>query len=219
MNDRPTTTPSSDILAARSVAYSFVSALFSEPDSERFRSLTERKLKESIRLCCNHLDKDLGDCTEKIFDFLEKDAAAIREERIRLFGHTLSKDASPYELEYAGNQEVFAVTQSLADINGFYRAFGLQVNAEERADHVAVESEFLSHLLLKEVLAHQKGETENIEVCEKAWRDFQNDHFYWWIPEFARRLAVQPCAPFFTLVSQFLQRLLALENPSQHSKQ
>lgn len=210
MSDPTTLIPSSDVVAARSVAYSLVSAIFSDPNSERFRSLTAGDLKESMLLCSRYLDEEMGEYAEGIFDLLEKDAGSILEERIRIFGHTLSKDASPYELEYAKNQEVFAVTQSLADINGFYRAFGLQVKAEERADHVSVEAEFLSQVLLKQVLAQQNGQTENVEVCDQACRDFLKEHFHWWIPEFARRLAAQPAAPFFALASQFLQRLVAV---------
>lgn len=140
----------------------------------------------------------------------------IQEESVRIFGHTLSKEIAPYEMEYLKNQEVFAMTQGLADINGFYAAFGLQVGAGERADHIAIEAEFLSFVALKEALAIENnlGE-ESIEVCRKAQRDFLREHFLWWAAGFAERLAAVPSASFYRYAGEFLLEFLKFEH-SEH---
>src|SRR3990172_4946219 len=51
--------------------------------------------------------------------------AALEIAHAACFGHAVSKDCPPYEAEY-GQAHIFEKTQTLADISGFYRAFGLE---------------------------------------------------------------------------------------------
>lgn len=47
-----------------------------------------------------------------------------------------------------------------------------------RADFISVEAEFLSYLIVKEVIARQKNYgDEKIEVSRNAQREFFDDHF------------------------------------------
>ncbi|MBI4197299.1 MAG: molecular chaperone TorD family protein, partial [Deltaproteobacteria bacterium] len=90
----------------------------------------------------------------------------FRSEQARLFSLTVAGGISPYETEY-GDQEVFAKTQSLADIAGFYRAFGFEVapEAHQRIDFIGAELEWMSWIVLKEEHARKKGRTEEAELC------------------------------------------------------
>ena len=206
------------ILAARSLLYSFVSALFSSPASEKFELLRTAELQHGVRASSRYLEehptllaKNLDSLAKEIFAAISNGSEAIQTEYTKVFGHTLSKDTSPYELEHLKSKEVFSLTQALADINGFYKAFGLEVDAGERADHVAIEAEFLSYLILKETIASEADQAENAEVCRNAQRDFWKDHFFWWTDGFSNRLWKDPNTEFYRLASQYLSSFLETE--------
>ncbi len=82
-------------------------------------------------------------------------------------------------------------SQEMADISGFYRAFGFQVGGEqhERPDHLATELEFLYILSLKEAYAAEQGIDEHVEVCVEARRAFLRDHLGRWIGLFAQSVS------------------------------
>lgn len=73
---------------------------------------------------------------------------------------------SPYETEY-GRHRAMAKGQELGDIAGFYKAFGFELETEgenrEILDHVSVELEFYSLLLMKQ---NYFAENENLEATE-----------------------------------------------------
>lgn len=210
------------VLLDRARVYSFLSAVFSDPSTEKFSRVWDPEMQSTLLEVCRRLEESRKGriatrAAEKLTEAIGDTAPhEVNEEFIRIFGHTLSKEIAPYELEYLKNQEVFAVTQSLADINGFYAAFGLQVEAAERADHIAIESEFLSHVILKEAVAIENnlGE-ESIEVCRKAQHDFMREHFVWWAAGFAKGLIAHPSASFYLCAGGFLLEFLKTEHKLQ----
>jgi len=79
----------------------------------------------------------------------------------------------------------------MADVAGFYRAFGLFVSesAHERADHISLETEFMAVLLTRELHALQENlGQELVDVCRDAQRKFFRDHLGWWLPAFGTNL-------------------------------
>lgn len=102
-----------------------------------------------------------------------------------------------YETEY-GLPHEYRMSQELADISGFYRAFGFKAGGEihERPDHIAVELEFMHVLALKEAYALQNGVTEHVEVCREAQGKFLADHLGKWIHLFAKSLEHQGLQPY-----------------------
>jgi DMSO reductase family type II enzyme chaperone len=111
---------------------------------------------------------------------------ALQSEHLRVFGLTGSLC---YETEY-GLPHEFQQSQELADVAGFYHAFGLAVGGKvrERPDHLAVELEFMSVLALKEACALQSGTAEQVEICIEAQRTFLRDHLGRWIELFTEAL-------------------------------
>jgi TorA maturation chaperone TorD len=94
-----------------------------------------------------------------------------------LFGPTLRGRACPYETEY-GESPLFRQTQELADISGYYRAFGLGPGRDEaeRVDHVGCEFEYVEFLFLKEAYALEHHNEEMLGITRGALLSFLRDH-------------------------------------------
>ena len=208
-----------ELLQARAAIYSFVSALFSYPQTERFALLFDGDYRARIRSACETLDADhklgtegLVDAADHIFRSLPEDPEATEKAFIEVFGHTLSKNTAPYELEHLQTKEVYHLTQELADINGFYRAFGLEIDTKERADHIAVQAEFLAYLIMKEVHASNMTDgEENMTISREAQRHFWRDHFGRWVKGFCQTLSEQANVQPYQAATDFLGRFIGLE--------
>lgn len=118
----------------------------------------------------------------------QTELSALQTAYRRTFGLTGSLC---YETEY-GLPHEFRQSQELADLSGFYRAFGFEVGGavRERPDHLAVELEFMQVLALKEAYAMEQGLTEQTEICQEAQRQFLRDHLGRWLGLFAHSLAL-----------------------------
>ncbi len=102
-----------------------------------------------------------------------------------------------YETEY-GLPNEYRQSQELADIAGFYRAFGFVTGgpARERPDHLAVELEFMYVMALKEAYAAQNTMAEQREICRVGQQKFLVDHLGKWIQHFARSIEAQGHPPY-----------------------
>lgn len=115
-----------------------------------------------------------------------------------------------YETEY-GLPHEFRQAQELADIRGFYLAFGFDMGGavRERPDHLAVELEFLHVLALKEAHARLHGVAEQVEVCVAAQAKFLGDHLGTWVDLFVQSLALNtedaPYLPLAHFTAAFVQ--------------
>lgn len=112
---------------------------------------------------------------------------ALQAEYRRAFGLTGSLS---YETEF-GLPHEFRQSQELADIAGFYQAFGFKVGGQvrERPDHLAVELEFMFVLSLKEAHAAREGLAEQAEVCRDGQAKFLHDHLGRWVGLLAESMA------------------------------
>jgi DMSO reductase family type II enzyme chaperone len=115
------------------------------------------------------------------------DLPALQAEHRRVFGLTGSLC---YETEI-GLPHEFRQSQELADIAGFYRAFGFKSGGKvrERPDHISAELEFMCLLALKEACAAQMQVPEHVEICVDAQRKFLQEHLGQWAGLFADALA------------------------------
>ncbi len=121
-----------------------------------------------------------------------------------LFGHAVRGRCPAYEMEY-GRNEIIRQASDLADVSGFYGAFGLEiaVGANGRPDHISAECEFMSALCFKEAHAHATGATANTEICVDAERVFLRDHLARWLPALAQHVKVADSNGFFGALARF----------------
>jgi TorA maturation chaperone TorD len=132
------------------------------------------------------------------------------------FGLLGGSKCPPYETEYVPSKFTFQRSNMLADVAGYYRAFGLTTSTShpDRPDHLAVQCEFLAQLLELQSRA-ASGESpealDHVEVCEAALRRFLQEHVVWWAPAFGKLLSRQDPGGFYGAVGQFLAALTAAE--------
>lgn len=131
--------------------------------------------------------------------------------RAPLFGHTLRGTVCPYESEY-GRRDVLQQAHELADLAGFYRAFGLQPAARrrERPDHVACELEFLDFLCRKEAYALEVDDGEMLEATRQAIGKFLRQHLGRFGRAFATSLRTADRDGYYGAVADLCGSFLAL---------
>jgi TorA maturation chaperone TorD len=219
------------VALARECLYRFLSAALSDPYTTDLRSVLEPRNQQVAIGATDLLRAEAGECSPPLgFGELpprQLDLAslwtlgslsmqALQAEYDRVFGLVLSRECPPYETEYDSSSEPFYRAQQLADIAGFYRAFGLQTAqaAPERPDHLALELEFMAFLLWKERMARTAADeqaAEKARVCAEAQRSFFRDHLAWWVPSFAAGLRRKAEQGFYFVVGQVLAALIPLE--------
>jgi DMSO reductase family type II enzyme chaperone len=140
----------------------------------------------------------------------EADASRVAADHVSLFQRQVR--CPPYEGAY-GPPQMAGKAALLADIAGFYRAFGLEPSEgqPEVEDHVAAELEFLSLLALKEAWALAEDHEEGLEITRTAQRAFLADHLARWGTVFARRVAAEAQAGFYPVAAALLEAWLAAE--------
>ncbi len=82
-------------------------------------------------------------------------------------------EASPREVAY---RPLGDAGHLLAELQSFYDAFAFHPETEEPADHVAVETAFVSYLQLKEAYARASGDTEAASIVSDAAATFLREH-------------------------------------------
>jgi nitrate reductase assembly molybdenum cofactor insertion protein NarJ len=100
---------------------------------------------------------------------------------------------SLYETEY-GRGRAMVKGNELADIGGFYKAFGFELGGEdsvrEMLDHVSVELEFYALLKMKEEYLRRENSTEGIEIVGDARKKFLKEHLGRFIGAIGKRPGV-----------------------------
>jgi len=138
--------------------------------------------------------------------------AALQDAHNGLFGHAVRGRCPAYESEY-GSSEINQRASQLADLAGFYEAFGVVIVDIEggRPDFISVEREFMSLLCAKEALAFDSGDEELLERCRNAQRNFLKDHLARWLPAFARRVIDAHEHALYTALGDVAERFVGAE--------
>jgi len=175
----------------RAEAYRLLADALIYPD-EAFTARLADGYTAELMECLSALDESADTAWLEPFEHFARaiDGVSLADlQRTHRFAFGVAASAPPYETEY-GQPHAFRQSQELADIVGFYRAFGFDVGGgvRERPDYLGVELEFMYLLACKQAYAVAEGLTEAAEVCHDAQRKFLRDHLARWIGVYARRL-------------------------------
>jgi DMSO reductase family type II enzyme chaperone len=202
-----------DVEAAlgRAVILRWLAAAFRYPDRQQRAALRELGQGLAAASACA-TDSALAEALTALV------AAAARpdveRDYVALFGHAVQGDCPPHETEYGERLELLQQPHELADLTAFYRAFGLEIDADchERADHAAIEVEFAAFLARKEAHALEQDDDELVRIAHQAQRRFLTAHAGRWLPTFLRRVRSKAPQGFHALAASCLERFLAAES-------
>lgn len=202
-----------DLALARALFYNCLTLALQPPTKETVSRLgvTERDWLEAATLLDAESRSELAPAVANLRAKLQS-VDMLSASHHRLFGHTARGSVPPYETEY-GAESLFQQPYEISDLMGFYRAFGLTLNAaeHERADHVSCECEFLSFLALKEAYALTHNESSMLDETRKASRLFLRDHLGRFVPAFARRLVREGQEGFYCVLGELFTRFILVE--------
>lgn len=204
-----------DFALCRAMLYSALALGFHIPTDETIKRLGSEEgseaLGEAAQLLESYHGSDLCSAVRAL-NSKQQPLPVLLSSFARLFGHTARGAVSPYETEY-GSEALFQQPHDLGDLQGFYLAFGLTLNAveHERADHISCECEFLSFLAVKEAYALEKGDPSMLEVVRKATLLFLQDHLARFGPAFARKLSREDAGGFYGILGNLCLKFVTLE--------
>jgi TorA maturation chaperone TorD len=174
---------SPELAFERSKIYKLFSYLFSYPGEELFGFIKDGELfremdkaLQGIREKTPHLNS-AQTILDSLFLATQRLASSgiesLRDEYAKLFESSRQKSLL-YEAHYLDFPQ-----EEMADIAGFYRAFGFTF--EGRPDHLGAELEFMHLLTTKEAKAAWDRKDEQVEVCRDGQRKFLAAHLGRWI--------------------------------------
>jgi DMSO reductase family type II enzyme chaperone len=162
----------------------FLSLGFSYPSQELLLSLKEAlpDLERSLEILS--LEFPVSELARVIEAYIPK-ITDLQGEFTSLFETSMKAPAreTSYELDKAGRRSV-----EMADLLGFYRAFGLELKAPLEPDSLVAELEFLSFLYQKEHFLRQSSDSEGVEVVKDAREKFLRDHLGRWYEIFTQKV-------------------------------
>ncbi len=198
MSDKENGNGKIEDLLATSQVYQFLSICLLEPEENTLELLKNKDYMSEVESCLEKAGKkEMTEAFRNIQKELEdSDVDKLTKGYRDTFGSvTVSMECPPYEMYFSGSQ-IYQQTQDLADLSGFYKAFGVDISRDDntnRWDHISVELEFLHFLTYKLAYTTENGGDKEREICLAAKKKFLNAHLGRWIAAFS--IAVEKKSP------------------------
>lgn len=189
----------------RSSIYELLAYAFAEPSQELIDFVSGGEYFEHLGRALRFLPygedagmKDVSDAS-----------AASQAIDIGLLSSGYQRITSPkinylYECNYHSR---FSAFTEMADIAGFYRAFGIDFQGE-RPDHLTLELEFMRLLTMKEARALLDNEKGHADICISAQKEFLSSHTGRWANTLSGMIAKEP---FYGFMSRILSGWIEAE--------
>lgn len=198
------TRPNCERSLARASIYRLLSLGFSWPTEALWEAV------EPARVGAGLLGPTIAAAVEQTAAALRRRTLAqLQEEHRQRFSLSASPDSPLSECAYSA-KHVFQEVQELADIAGFYRAFGVEVSGQ-RPDDLAVELEFCYLMSLKDAYAREQRLPELRRASEDGLRAFLHDHLGRWAENIGRRLEVLAAGTAYESLGRLLREFVASE--------
>lgn len=183
-----------EVIAARARAnvLSAVADLLLPPTDEVAARVASGEMIEDLRRALRDLPCDAaGPLLEELGRLRGPTTRAdLAGEHLRVFGPSVGSLHPPYSTEH-DTAAPFRKEQDLADIAGYYRAFGVALHDDlhERVDHMGVEADFLAFLAMKEAYALCEDGPHEVAIVRAAAARFAREIVAPAARSFAERLA------------------------------
>lgn len=207
-----------ECLLARSAIYQILSVSYLYPIEKNLSVLNSQDFedcKSDVVSCYKDFDdgKELLKRLNEVQESYSKTPIEMLQGIYqRIVGHTISKDCPLFETQY-GAAHVYQQVHELGDIQGFYKAFGLDISEveKERCDHISVEMEFMQFLLYKQAYALENHGEEKAQICVDAQKKFLKEHIAKWVPLFAILFGRKSVEGFYNALSAMTKEFIRLE--------
>ena len=190
--------------------YKILSLSLAYPEEQNW-ALIEKQLAMSRDLFGGELAKKVEQFR---LCFLKNQRSIERVQSDYLACFDVGRLISPYETEYI-SEKVSRKPFELADIAGFYTAFGFGVHEtrrnKEAPDHISIELEFMAILEWKTEYAREKKEEENASIVSEAKLKFLQDHLLKWGFFYCKQISVSEGYDFYKSLAQILELVLQIE--------
>ncbi|MBI1736589.1 MAG: molecular chaperone TorD family protein [Candidatus Rokubacteria bacterium] len=192
----------------RAGVYRILGGAFAYPTRERIADLARAAATLAVSASPGALRDALACFSAAAY---RTDADVAGTEYVFLFDRQVRCPA--YEGAWGDGAAMAGRVARLADIAGFYRAFGIEVAGAqpESEDHLVAELEFMSMAALKEAAALDAGPPEHAEITRDAQTKFVTDHLGRWAPAFAEELAGASALPYYATAAALLSAWMHLE--------
>lgn len=114
---------------------------------------------------------------------------------------------------YGGGSRFAGQPVDIADLNGFYLAFGFAPppTAPNPPDHLGTELEYLSLLHLKKAFALQRSRVSQDKIVERAMAHFLEDHLGRWTAALDMALREAKAAATYSRMAELLRKAVGAE--------
>ena len=191
------------LLEIRALIYKLVSVGFLYPDDawqKRMLGLIEELDKIGDSSEATEFFKTIKDDFAKIHGFFLSSSNVLeelQEEHFRLFG---PDPVCHLDIAHWAQGDVFMQSRKMAEMAGFYRAFGLDMNEGLRVDNLSVAFEFLSYLCLKILHAENVGADNHLETTEKAMNSFRDEFVLPGLDRFVQSIKTNSRTGFYEVI-------------------
>ncbi len=199
----------------RARVYRGLAHIFQVPDDGLLEDLRLHELPE-LRAALRRLGVD-PKLQEAAQELVASSCAGRSENLERSYHQTFDASGGllcpPNEASHVADSPSRELTRTydLADVAGFYRAFGVEVvPGSERPDHITAELEFMHLLAVKQAIAEEaEGGDEHAAICRDAARAFLRDHLCRWTGSFAEKLGEASREPLYATAGSLLDLWVA----------
>lgn len=182
----------------RAAVYTGLALAFGRPDQELAKALESGQLAEVFRSASDTLG------VPGLAEAADRTEEAIRDEPnlAAIYGRTFGVEADAgialYEVAYVPGS-IVTNTDVLADIAGFYRAFGLQTvdGSRDRVDALSTQLEFVGYLADRRALYLASKDRDAVDIVTDATATFLEDHLGRWVPRLVLDILDEVSAPMY----------------------